>query len=176
MICSRCNSKIPDDCEYCPKCELHYPSLKRGKRTADVEFIDKAFFTTKNDFHKNYIEKETGELILKDTIDAQQKADISEDSNVINWLWIIYPFFLILLYYINEGFDFGGSGIASSMGRVFGGIFFYLLFPLLVIVIRRIFTKKQLSEKAKIILFYGVSFTIFSLSTCGKLLQNIRTY
>jgi hypothetical protein len=176
MICSKCNSNILDDWAYCPKCGQHFPSVKRGKRTSDVEFINKAFFNNVKDGIKKSEEKEPGEVNLKDIADDLQKFEISEDSKVTNWLWIVYPFFVFLLYFIKEGFDFRGSDIAYSIGRILGGVFFYILIPLLVIGIRRIFTKKQLSEKAKIILFYGASFAIFSLTMCSKILKNVKYY
>lgn len=94
----------------------------------------------------------------------------------LNLLWILYPIMLIVFGFIIQHTPSDDSNInfSDQISRALGSAFVLLILPLLILGIRRIFTKVKLAENKKLLLFYGVSILLFFLSSLGNCVGKMR--
>lgn len=138
---------------------------------------------------QNEIENESEELVCSacgekvnpnDTRCPKCGAEFGEEdeqiekSEIPRWLWYIYPIFMLIISYLSNINNFKVGDFWYNVGRMLGAAIFYTILPLIIIAIRRLFTKKKLSHKIKFILFYGVGLAFFLLIMFGRFVQYVK--
>ena len=91
------------------------------------------------------------------------------NSLITNYLWMFYPAVLFLM-----GFIYQQSSVKTTNYHIIGKIFYALgvaivwfIIPLIIVGIRRVFKKATLSERNKLLLFYGAAIVLF-IFTIGR--------
>ena len=94
-----------------------------------------------------------------------------EEPKIFSLLMWLFPVFIIAISYINS-IPYFKDNNDYNLGTIIGGVLIFTFIPALVLLIRKLFKKKKLSEKAKVFLFYGVSIALFILLEIGRFGKN----
>lgn len=98
-----------------------------------------------------------------------------EESKIINLLMWLFPLYLIIISYISATHYFEDNS-DYNLGSIIGAAITFTFIPTLVLLIRKLFKKKKLTEKAKVFLFYGVSIALFIITQLGRYSRNISSH
>ena len=97
---------------------------------------------------------------------------VKSKSNKVRYFWSIYPFLLILLGYIHQSLSNTYYPPFDKFISGLGVAFALFILPLIIVGMRKIFTKKELPKLYKILLFYGISILAFIIILLGNLLKS----